>query len=228
MSGITIGLLGFACLLVMLGLRIHVGVAMFATAAGVYLVANGGEYAGLLFTLNNLAYARLSNYDLAVIPLFLLMGQFATHGGLSKSLFRAAGTLIGHWKGGLAMAATAACAAFGALVRGNDGQQKNIGGAFRRARYAREPRAFACGQIRQHHAKNRRYHRPLRASRLFSLQHGAKWLFTEENCPKILKSVITNEGPSLHAACEGQENKAPPPSSEYAIQVEASLSCLIN
>lgn len=115
MSGIAIGLLGFACLLVMLALRIHVGVAMFATAAGVYLVANGGEYAGLLFTLNNLAYARLSNYDLAVIPLFLLMGQFATHGGLSKSLFRAAGTLIGHWKGGLAMAATAACAAFGAI-----------------------------------------------------------------------------------------------------------------
>lgn len=115
MSGISIGLLGFACLLAMLALRIHVGVAMFATAAGVYLSANGGELSGLLFTLNNLAYARLSNYDLAVIPLFLLMGQFATHGGLSKSLFRAAGTLIGHWPGGLAMAATGACAAFGAI-----------------------------------------------------------------------------------------------------------------
>ncbi|MGL4409113.1 MAG: TRAP transporter large permease [Zoogloea sp.] len=60
-------------------------------------------------------YARVSNYDLAVIPLFILMGQFATHGGLSKALFRAAGTLIGHWRGGLAMAATAACAAFGAI-----------------------------------------------------------------------------------------------------------------
>ena len=81
----------------------------------VQLIDDAGETAGLLYTLNNLVYARVSNYDLAVIPLFILMGQFATHGGLSKALFRAAGTLIGHWRGGLAMASTAACAAFGAI-----------------------------------------------------------------------------------------------------------------
>jgi tripartite ATP-independent transporter DctM subunit len=69
----------------------------------------------LLFTLNHLAYARLSNYDLAVIPLFMLMGQFATHGGLSKSLFKFASAFMGHWRGGLAMAATGACAGFGAI-----------------------------------------------------------------------------------------------------------------
>jgi tripartite ATP-independent transporter DctM subunit len=54
-------------------------------------------------------------YDLSVIPLFLLMGQFATHGGLSRALFGVASCLIGHWRGGLAMAAVAACAAFGAV-----------------------------------------------------------------------------------------------------------------
>lgn len=115
MSGTVVGLIGFACLLGMLAVRIHIGAAMFVTAVGIYLTLNGGESAGLLYTLNNLVYARLSNYDLAVIPLFILMGQFATHGGLSKALFRAAGTLIGHWPGGLAMASTAACAAFGAI-----------------------------------------------------------------------------------------------------------------
>ncbi len=115
MSGTTIGLIGFCCLLAMLAIRVHISIAMFITGAGVYLVINHGESAGLLYTLNNLVYARVSNYDLAVIPLFILMGQFATHGGLSKALFRAAGTLIGHWRGGLAMAATAACAAFGAI-----------------------------------------------------------------------------------------------------------------
>lgn len=115
MSGTTIGLLGFACLLGMLAIRVHITMAMFLTGAGIYLVMNHGETSGLLYTLNNLVYARVSNYDLAVIPLFILMGQFATHGGLSKALFRAAGTLIGHWRGGLAMAATAACAAFGAI-----------------------------------------------------------------------------------------------------------------
>ena len=115
MSGTTIGLIGFACLLLMLAVRVHITIAMFITGASIYLVMNKGEANGLLFTLNNLVYARVSNYDLAVIPLFILMGQFATHGGLSKALFRAAGTLIGHWRGGLAMASTAACAAFGAI-----------------------------------------------------------------------------------------------------------------
>ena len=115
MSGTTIGLIGLGCLLAMLVIRIHITIAMFLTGAGIYLVMNRGETSGLLYTLNNLVFARVSNYDLAVIPLFILMGQFATHGGLSKALFKAAGTLIGHWRGGLAMASTAACAAFGAI-----------------------------------------------------------------------------------------------------------------
>ncbi|MGL4859199.1 MAG: TRAP transporter large permease [Enterobacteriaceae bacterium] len=115
LSGTLISLIGLGLLLLMLVLRVHIAVAMFLTGAGIYLVLNQGDSTGLLFTLNNLAYARLSNYDLAVIPLFILMGQFATHGGLSKMLFQAAGSLIGHWRGGLAMASTAACAAFGAI-----------------------------------------------------------------------------------------------------------------
>ncbi|HYH23161.1 MAG TPA: TRAP transporter large permease [Azospirillum sp.] len=115
MSGTAVGLAGFAGLLMLLALRMHIGIAMFLAGAGIYLVINGGNTLALLFTLNNLVFARFSNYDLAVIPLFLLMGQFATHGGLSKALFRAAGALIGHWRGGLAMASTAACAAFGAI-----------------------------------------------------------------------------------------------------------------
>ncbi|MBS1230772.1 MAG: C4-dicarboxylate transporter permease [Proteobacteria bacterium] len=115
MSGITIGLIGLGGLLLMLVVRIHIAVAMFVAGAAIYVVMNHGEINTLLYTLNNLVYARVSNYDLAVIPLFVLMGQFATHGGLSKSLFKAAGTLVGHLRGGLAMAAVGACAAFGAI-----------------------------------------------------------------------------------------------------------------
>ena len=115
MGGMTIGLMGFGALLTMLAVRVHIAMAMFLAGAGIYLVINHGMADGLLYTINNLVYARVSNYDLAVIPLFILMGQFATHGGLSKALFKAAGSLIGHWRGGLAMAATAACAAFGAI-----------------------------------------------------------------------------------------------------------------
>ncbi|MBP8286643.1 MAG: TRAP transporter large permease [Rhodoferax sp.] len=115
MSGMTIGLLIFGGLLVLLAMRIHVGTGMLIGGSAGFLAMNGGDPSSLLFTLNHLAYARLSNYDLAVIPLFMLMGQFATHGGLSRSLFRFAAAFMGHWRGGLAMAATGACAGFGAI-----------------------------------------------------------------------------------------------------------------
>jgi len=115
MSGMTIGLLIFAGLLVLLALRIHVGVGMLIGGAAGFLAMSEWNPSSLLFTLNHLAYARLSNYDLAVIPLFMLMGQFATNGGLSKALFKFAAAFLGHWRGGLAMAATGACAGFGAI-----------------------------------------------------------------------------------------------------------------
>ena len=115
MSGMAIGLSVFAGLMVLLVFRVHVGIGMFFAGSAAFLAMNQGDFSALLFTLNNLAYARLSNYDLAVIPLFMLMGQFATNGGLSKSLFRCAAAFIGHFRGGLAMAATGACAGFGAI-----------------------------------------------------------------------------------------------------------------
>ena len=69
-------------------MRVPIGIAMFAMGASAYVYLTGGELTALLNSLKNLAYARLSNYDLVVIPMFLLMGQFATHGGLSAALFR--------------------------------------------------------------------------------------------------------------------------------------------
>jgi C4-dicarboxylate transporter DctM subunit len=115
MSGTQAGFLIFGFMLTLLVVRVPIGVAMFLAGAGGYVYLIGGEFAPLLNSLKNLAYARLSNYDLVVIPLFLLMGQFATHGGLSRSLFRFVSAFIGHRKGGIAMAAVGACAGFGAI-----------------------------------------------------------------------------------------------------------------
>ncbi len=115
MSGIQSGLLLFGVLMVLLVLRVPIGVAMFMVGATGYAWFTGWEWTPLLNSLKNLAYARLSNYDLIVIPLFLLMGQFATHGGLSRSLFRFVSAFLGHMRGGIAMAAVGACAAFGAI-----------------------------------------------------------------------------------------------------------------
>ena len=115
MSGIAVGSTIFALLMALLVIRVPIGIAMFTMGAAGYVYLTGGEWLPLLNSLKNLAYARLSNYDLVVIPLFLLMGQFATHGGLSAALFRFVSAFLGHWKGGVAMASIGACAGFGAI-----------------------------------------------------------------------------------------------------------------
>ena len=115
MSGASIGFVMFGIMLVLLVIRIPIGIAMFMVGGGGYVYLSGGDTTPFFSSLKNLAYARLSNYDLVVIPLFLLMGQFATHGGLSKALFHCVSAFIGHRKGGIAMAAIGACAGFGAI-----------------------------------------------------------------------------------------------------------------
>jgi len=114
MSGIEVGFVIFGVMLTLMVVRVPIGVAMFIVGAGGYLYLTGNAPA-LLNSLKNLGYARLSNYDLVVIPLFLLMGQFATHGGLSRALFRCVSAFLGHRKGGVAIAAIGACAGFGAI-----------------------------------------------------------------------------------------------------------------
>ncbi len=81
----------------------------------------------LLAHMKGVAFARLSVYDLSVIPLFLLMGYFATQGGLSRDLFRAANAMIGHVKGGMAMAAVLACAMFGTVCGSSVATAATIG-----------------------------------------------------------------------------------------------------
>ena len=113
MTGVEQGAVITVLMLALLALRVHIGVAMFAAGAIGYVWVSG--LAPLLNYLQNAVYARYSVYDLSVVPLFLLMGQFATHGGLSRALFRAGNAAIGHWRGGMAMAVVCACAGFGAI-----------------------------------------------------------------------------------------------------------------
>ena len=115
MSGIAAGGLIFVLLMMLLALRVPIGIAMFAMGALGYTALSGWNWMPLLSTLKHVGYARLSNYDLIVIPMFLLMGQFATHGGLSKALFRFVEAFMGHLRGGIAMAGIGACAGFGAI-----------------------------------------------------------------------------------------------------------------
>jgi C4-dicarboxylate transporter DctM subunit len=119
-SALLPSLLLFAAMLVLMALRVPMWLAMFLPGAAGYIALSG--FAPLLAFLKGMAFARFSIYDLSVIPLFLLMGNLATQGGLSAALFRAATAFVGHWRGGLAQGATCAMvaavlasAAFGAV-----------------------------------------------------------------------------------------------------------------
>jgi tripartite ATP-independent transporter DctM subunit len=103
----------FGVLLLLLALRVHIGIAMLLAGSLGYVMVAG--VAPLLSFFKTGAYARFSVYDLSVVPLFLLMGQLATQGGLSRALFQAGNAFIGHWRGGMAMASVTACAGFGAI-----------------------------------------------------------------------------------------------------------------
>jgi len=113
MSGVEFGFLMFGAMLVLLAIRVPIGIAMLLTGAAGYVTLAG--WMPFASYLKSVAFSRFSVYDLSVIPMFLLMGQFASRGGLSKSLFNGANAVIGHWRGGVAMAAVGACAGFGAI-----------------------------------------------------------------------------------------------------------------
>ena len=113
MSGVTIALLFLALMLVLMAVRVPIAIAMLLTGIAGYVALAG--WSPLLSHLKSAAFARYSNYDLSVVPMFLLMGNLASRGGLSAALFNSGNAFIGHFRGGIAMAAVAACAGFGAI-----------------------------------------------------------------------------------------------------------------
>lgn len=113
MSPLALTALIFGLMLLLMALRTPIAIAMFAAGATGYVLQAG--WLPLASFLNTQAFARFASYDLSVIPLFILMGQFATQGGISKALFEFAAAVMARFRGGLAMAAVMACAAFGAI-----------------------------------------------------------------------------------------------------------------
>lgn len=114
MSLLELGYLSFPVLLLLIFLRAPIGLAMMICGLGGLYLATGSSNI-ILAKLKSETYSTFSSYSLTIIPMFLLMGQFATHSGMSSSLFKAAESWLGHRKGGVAMAAVGACAGFGAI-----------------------------------------------------------------------------------------------------------------
>ncbi len=114
MDGAAIGLIGFGVLLILLVLRIPIAIAMLAVGIVGY-ISIAGETALFSF-LKTETYWRFTAETLSVVPLFILMGQFAARAGLSQALFATANAWLGQFRGGIAMAAVGGCAGFGAIT----------------------------------------------------------------------------------------------------------------
>ncbi len=108
------GLWSFVVVLALIFIRMPIGLSMLIVGIGgnALVIGNFNMISGQL---KNLTYGQFSSYSLSIVPLFLLMGQFATLGGMSTALFKAAEAFLGHRKGGVAMASVGACAGFGAI-----------------------------------------------------------------------------------------------------------------
>src|SRR5947209_11274712 len=113
MSTDAVALLGFATLFVLMLLRVPVGMAMgLVGVAGFGYLTGGGPALKLV---GQTSMRTVTDYTFGVIPMFLLMGAFVTTSGMSRELFRAANTFVGHLRGGLGIATVAACAGFAAI-----------------------------------------------------------------------------------------------------------------
>jgi C4-dicarboxylate transporter DctM subunit len=104
---------GFVALFVLMALRVPIGFAMGIVGIGGFALV-GNEMAALRLLAQS-PLRTVLDYNLSVIPMFVLMGSFATAAGMSRELFRASEAWVGHLRGGLALASISACAMFAAI-----------------------------------------------------------------------------------------------------------------
>lgn len=114
MDSLTLAYIVTGVFLVLLFLGTPIAIAMaLCGLAGMWILKSAA--AGLVL-FATVPYTNIANYGLAVIPLFMLMGQFALYSGIAEELYDTAYKWLGHLRGGLSMATIGACAAFGAVT----------------------------------------------------------------------------------------------------------------
>ena len=113
LTPLLVGVIGIIALLCLLFTGISVGIAMAIVGFTGFIYLMGFTPAfGLLMTV---PYSTVANYSMSVVPLFILMGQFAYHSGISEDLFKTTNKWLGHLPGGLSMASIGASAGFAAI-----------------------------------------------------------------------------------------------------------------
>lgn len=147
MSSHFIAVSGFIFLFVLMLLRVPVGIAMgIVGVVGFGLV--GGDFSSALSLLAQSPIRTVADVQFAVIPLFLLMGAFASSSGMSRELFRVSNAFVGHFRGGLGIATIGACGGFAAIC----GSSVATAAAFSSVAYPEMqrygyPKSFSTGVI---------------------------------------------------------------------------------
>ncbi len=146
LSNEAIAVIGFVTLFVLMLLRVPVGMAM-----GLVGVTGFGYLVGFtpaMKLVGQTTMRTVTDYTFGVIPMFLLMGAFVSVSGISRELFRAANTFVGHWRGGLGIATIAACGAFAAISGSSVATAATFSAvAYPEMRRFNYPQSFATGVI---------------------------------------------------------------------------------
>src|SRR5450756_3252805 len=146
MSTDAVAVLGFVALFALMLLRVPVGMAMGLVGVSGFGYLVGGTPA--LKLVGQTSMRTVTDYTFGVIPMFLLMGAFVTYSGVSRELFRAANSFVGHWRGGLGIATIAACGGFAAISGSSVATAATFSAvAYPEMRRFGYPQSFATGVI---------------------------------------------------------------------------------
>jgi tripartite ATP-independent transporter DctM subunit len=142
----TVAIIGFAVLFTLMLLRVPVGMAMGLVGVTGFGYLTGAEPA--LKMVGQTSMRIVTDYTFGVIPMFLLMGAFVSRSGMSRELFHAANTVVGHRRGGLGIATIAACAGFAAISGSSVATAATFSTvAYPEMRRFQYPQSFATGVI---------------------------------------------------------------------------------
>jgi tripartite ATP-independent transporter DctM subunit len=146
MSTDAVAIIGFVSLFTLMLLRVPVGMAMGLVGVTGFSYIAGGSAA--LKVIGHTSMRTVTDYTFGVIPMFLLMGAFVTNSGMSRELFRAANSFLGHFRGGLGIATIVACGGFAAVSGSTVATAATFSTvAYPEMRRYKYPQSFATGVI---------------------------------------------------------------------------------
>src|SRR4051812_40221305 len=142
----VIALAGFIALFALMLLRVPVGMAMgLVGITGYSWIAGAGPALKLV---GQTSMRTVTDYTFGVIPMFMLMGALVSVSGVSRELFKAANSMIGHLRGGLGVATVLACGGFAAICGSSVATAATFSGvAYPEMRRFGYPQSFSAGGV---------------------------------------------------------------------------------